>query len=186
MKRDGESIGSLPRPPDRSPAHSGHNGGPADRRRSRRWTHVRARRDLFRKDRVTEFQPSRYVGEKITKSGEILLSHHHISLLHGLMDRPEGIALSVGDWLLASLPYGRRYLWTTCQSGCSRRPFVLSTHRGFTDKRLGAAFRRHCSRVAALSSIVIWRRASEGMARMTGCQRSGGEDAHVEADDTDA
>ena len=55
-----------------------------------------------------ELQPSRY--ENVTTSGEILLSHHHISLLHGLRDRPEGIALSVGDWLLASLPYGRRYL----------------------------------------------------------------------------
>jgi len=54
-----------------------------------------------------ELQPSRR--ENVTNSGEILLSHHHIALLHGLMDRPKGIALSVGDWLLASLPYGRRY-----------------------------------------------------------------------------
>lgn len=55
------------------------------------------------------FQPNRSVVERVTSAGEVLLSHNHISLLHGLMDRPDGIALSVDDWLMASLPYARRY-----------------------------------------------------------------------------
>ena len=34
----------------------------------------------------------RLAGEKFSKSGEVLLSHNHIALLHGLMDRPDAIA----------------------------------------------------------------------------------------------
>lgn len=54
-------------------------------------------------------QPSHPAGEKFSKAGEVLLSYHHISLLHGLLDRPDGIAASVNDWVCASLIYARRY-----------------------------------------------------------------------------
>ena len=55
------------------------------------------------------YEPNREFRERVTRAGEVLLSHNHIALLHGLMDRPDGIALSVSDWMAASLPYARRY-----------------------------------------------------------------------------
>lgn len=47
--------------------------------------------------------------ERVTKDGEVLLSHNHIALLHGLLDRPNGIATSVTDWVVAAAPYSLRY-----------------------------------------------------------------------------
>lgn len=44
--------------------------------------------------------------ERPTKSGELLLSHNHLALLHGLLDRPSGIASSYADWLVR--PAARR------------------------------------------------------------------------------
>lgn len=43
--------------------------------------------------------------EPRTRAGEILLSHNHIALLHGLYDRPNGQAESRNDWIRAGLPY---------------------------------------------------------------------------------
>lgn len=47
--------------------------------------------------------------EPKTAAGEVLLSHNHIALLHGLYDRPAGTASSCLDWLQASLPYISRF-----------------------------------------------------------------------------
>ena len=46
--------------------------------------------------------------EPKTRAGEILLSRNHIPLLHGLYDRPNGIAISHRDWVQAALPYARQ------------------------------------------------------------------------------
>lgn len=48
-------------------------------------------------------------GEPLTKAGEVLLSHNHMALLHGLLDRPDSKAASIADWLRASMPYLARY-----------------------------------------------------------------------------
>ncbi len=54
-------------------------------------------------------KPTRSTGEHLSKTGEVFLSYKHISLLHGLMDRPQATAGSINDWLVASFPYARRY-----------------------------------------------------------------------------
>jgi hypothetical protein len=43
--------------------------------------------------------------EPVTRTGEVLLSHNHIALLHGLYDRPSGLAQSSRDFIHAALPY---------------------------------------------------------------------------------
>lgn len=43
--------------------------------------------------------------EPRTRSGEVLLTRNHVALLHGLLDRPDGTALSCRDWVRASMPY---------------------------------------------------------------------------------
>ncbi len=47
--------------------------------------------------------------EPTTRAGEILLSHNHIALLHGLYDRPDGRAESQNEWIRASLPHVARF-----------------------------------------------------------------------------
>lgn len=57
-------------------------------------------------------RPRRESGERReprTKAGEILLSHNHLCLLHGLYDRPAGTAPTTRDWIAASLPYVRLF-----------------------------------------------------------------------------
>lgn len=41
-------------------------------------------------------------------NGDILLSHNHIALLHGLYDRPDGRAASRAEWVRAATPYAER------------------------------------------------------------------------------
>jgi hypothetical protein len=47
--------------------------------------------------------------EPRTKAGEVLLSHNHLCLLHGLYDRPDVTAMTTNDWIGASLPYTRLF-----------------------------------------------------------------------------
>ena len=47
--------------------------------------------------------------ERRTRDGAVLLSHNHISLLQGLLDRPGGRAVSKRDMIAAARPYIRRY-----------------------------------------------------------------------------
>ena len=108
------------------------------------------------------FQPLSPAAEKFSKSGEVLLSHNHIALLHGLMDRPDAIARSVNDWLLATLPYARRYgryislgmlqksIRTMHPSWIHRQPvgrcihvILLPRGRAIIDRRVAARIRRH-------------------------------------------
>jgi hypothetical protein len=49
------------------------------------------------------------------RSGEILLSHNHIALLHGLYDRPRGTAQSTADWARAAVPYIRTFRSTASE-----------------------------------------------------------------------
>ena len=49
------------------------------------------------------------VPERLTRDGAVLLSHNHISLLQGLLDRPGGRAASKRDLIAAAQPYIRRY-----------------------------------------------------------------------------
>lgn len=54
--------------------------------------------------------PTTYVHKEHTNSaGEVLLSFRHIALLHGLYDRPDGVASSQIEWAAASVPYLRRF-----------------------------------------------------------------------------
>jgi hypothetical protein len=46
--------------------------------------------------------------EPRTREGDVLLSHNHLALLHGLYDRPNGQAESRNDWIRAALPYIRQ------------------------------------------------------------------------------
>ena len=48
-----------------------------------------------------------YLGraERTTKAGAVLLSANHLTFLHGLLDRPNGLARSYRDLLTASMPY---------------------------------------------------------------------------------
>lgn len=43
--------------------------------------------------------------EPISSSGEVILSHNHIAFLHGLYDRPNGVAESTTDLIRAAEPY---------------------------------------------------------------------------------
>ncbi len=45
------------------------------------------------------------MSEPRTVAGEVLLSHNHIALLHGLYDRPDGVAESCADLVRAAFPY---------------------------------------------------------------------------------
>lgn len=55
------------------------------------------------------------------KSGEVRLSHNHIAFLVGLLERPEGRAASITDWITAALPVAQRFYrgatwWTLYRS----------------------------------------------------------------------
>lgn len=43
------------------------------------------------------------------KTGEVRLSHNHVALLVGLLDRPDGRAASITDWIAAALPVAQRF-----------------------------------------------------------------------------
>lgn len=47
--------------------------------------------------------------ERLSRDGAVLLSHNHISLLQGLLDRPGGRAESKRDLIAAAQPYVVRY-----------------------------------------------------------------------------
>jgi hypothetical protein len=49
-----------------------------------------------------------HVREPLTAAGEILLSHNHIALLHGLYDRPDGYVASRAEWVRATRPFIER------------------------------------------------------------------------------
>src|SRR5688572_25861064 len=62
------------------------------------------RRDVSR-ERCIMSKP-RGKGAGLTdKTGRVFLSHNHLALLHGLYDRPDGVAPSTDDWIRASQPY---------------------------------------------------------------------------------
>lgn len=46
--------------------------------------------------------------EWVTANGEVLLSHNHIALLHGLYDRPNGQVTSRAEWVRAAAPFIER------------------------------------------------------------------------------
>lgn len=47
--------------------------------------------------------------ERLSRDGAVLLTHNHISVLQGLMDRPGGRARSKWDLIAAAQPYIKRY-----------------------------------------------------------------------------
>ena len=49
--------------------------------------------------------------ERLSRDGAVLMSHNHISLLQGLLDRPHGRAESRRDLIAAAQPYVVRYRW---------------------------------------------------------------------------
>lgn len=71
--------------------------------------------------------------ETFTKAGELSLTHNHLALLHGLMDRPDGTARSVEDWVAASLPYINRYE-RACTSAVLRRA-IGTMHTSWVQRR---------------------------------------------------
>jgi hypothetical protein len=66
--------------------------------------------------------------ERRRRDGAVLLTHNHISLLQGLLDRPGGRALSKRDLIDAARPYIKRYRgsvpswWTTYRSTNTLHP----------------------------------------------------------------
>ena len=56
-------------------------------------------------------------------AGDILLSHNHIALLHGLYDRPGGRAGSRAEWVKAAAPYAER-MTSGWSSWCLRKSMV--------------------------------------------------------------
>ena len=66
--------------------------------------------------------------ERRTRNGAVLLTHNHISLLQGLLDRPGARAESKHDLILAAQPYIRRYRgqlpswWTTYRATHTLHP----------------------------------------------------------------
>jgi hypothetical protein len=72
--------------------------------------------------------------EPRNKAGEILLSHNHIALLHGLYDRPNGTAPSTADLARAALPYVRVFreyptTWLLEMAAYSLRPAWVTRQR---------------------------------------------------------
>jgi hypothetical protein len=49
-------------------------------------------------------------GERTNREGLLIVTVRQLALLHGLLDRPEGRAVSYRDWARASLPYLGRFL----------------------------------------------------------------------------
>jgi hypothetical protein len=60
-------------------------------------------------------------GEFCTKAGAVLLSHNHLALLHGLMDRPDAMAGSITDWTQSALPYVARLTGYSASTHCILR-----------------------------------------------------------------
>jgi len=46
-----------------------------------------------------------YPPERLTRDGAVIISHNHLCFLHGLLDRPSGVARSSRDLHRAALPY---------------------------------------------------------------------------------
>ncbi len=109
-------------PPYRSPAPPGErNGGNAGQRKLEPCANESGTSSKG-PDRVAqsnEIQPimiatkTTRIGPR-TAAGEILLSHNHIALLHGLYDRPGGRVSSRAEWVRAAWPYADRIrpAWT--------------------------------------------------------------------------
>jgi hypothetical protein len=66
--------------------------------------------------------------ERLDREGAVLLTHNHISLLQGLLDRPGACALSKWDLIAAAQPYIKRYRgqlpswWTTYRATYTLNP----------------------------------------------------------------
>lgn len=54
-------------------------------------------------------RPSRSTPEPRYKTGEVRLTHNHLALLLGLLDRPYCTAASINDWLDAAMPHAARF-----------------------------------------------------------------------------
>lgn len=77
--------------------------------------------------------------ERISPSGEVLITRSHLLLLQGLLDRPEGCAESATDWIRASMPYVRRfrpYMSVWCLKKCTVRVNPLWVERRWEGTRL--------------------------------------------------
>jgi hypothetical protein len=61
-------------------------------------------------------------GERLTRNGEVLVTRNHLALLHGLRDRPDGIASSRNDWIQAARPY-----FTRISTGDCNRKLLAAT-----------------------------------------------------------
>lgn len=46
-----------------------------------------------------------YPPERLTRNGAVIISHNHVCFLHGLLDRPYGVARSSRDLHRSALPY---------------------------------------------------------------------------------
>lgn len=55
-----------------------------------------------------DHRPIAHRPEPLTATGAVLLSHNHVAMLHGLYDRPNGVAPSSQDLVIAAMPYVAR------------------------------------------------------------------------------
>jgi hypothetical protein len=74
--------------------------------------------------------------ERANRQGLVIVTISQLALLHGLLDRPEGRAVSYRDWACASLPYLRR-LKTYASVGCALQCMHRLPHTLVTRTRKG-------------------------------------------------
>jgi hypothetical protein len=69
------------------------------------WQHLYTEPVVVRPAEVRSVRPG---VERYARTGEVLVTLHQLALLQGLLDRPDGVAPSAGDWTRAALPHARR------------------------------------------------------------------------------
>lgn len=85
---------------------------------------VEERREAIRRQRELLAEPR-------LKNGLVLLTHNHVAFLHGLLDRPGGVARSRRDLVRAALPYIKKYrqlpsYWTLYHAAYGLSPLWVS------------------------------------------------------------
>ena len=68
-------------------------------------------------------------GERLTKSGAVLLGRNQLTLLQALLDRPDATASSVEDWLAAATPYLEGGYWALRKSVRRMNPAWIERRR---------------------------------------------------------
>lgn len=98
---------------------------------------------------------------RVTTDGEVLLSHNHIALLHGLYDRPGGRVEYRAEWVRATVPYINR-MHSGWSVWCLRGSMIRMHPRLVTQVREG---RRVAATITEIGRGIVERKIP---ARITG------------------